>query len=477
MKYDLVVIGGGSAGYSAAMTAADKFNKKVCVIEKGPFGGLCILKGCMPSKTLLWSARISELIKKSGEFGINVSGKVNYDLPKIINRKNKIIKGFADYRYEAVKKNKNIDLVEGTAEFISKDKVRVNNKIIEGNNFLISTGSKVFVPNVPGINDIKYITSDDALELKKMPKSIAVLGGGPVTLEMAYYFFNMGVNVIIIQRSEHVMSENDPDLAEVVEDSFRKKGIRIYTGTTLEKFSKLGNKKKIEFLHGDRKMSVIVDEILAGFGRVPNLDNLGLEKTGMKLNEKGIPKLNEYMQTSLKNIYVAGDSNDILKVVNVAVEQGRVVAENIFGKKEKIDYSKFPAAIFTHPEVAWVGISEKEAVDKKLDVEIGKLSYEDLGKAACYGETEGFIKFIADKKSKKILGVTIAGHQASDIIHEGVALIYNKNTLNDLAKMHHIHPTFGEIYSYLVDEMLEPKKKVSKEIKDASKSKFVCIGC
>jgi len=452
MIYDLIVIGGGSAGFNAAGTATNKFNKKVCIIEKGPFGGLCILRGCMPSKTLIHSARIAELIRRAKEFGIGVDQNIKVDAKHIVERKNKIIKSFADYRLNAVKKNKNIDLVYGEAEFISKNKVKVNNKIIEGRNFLISTGSKIFVPNIPGLKDAGYITSDDALELKKLPNSLIVLGGGPVTLELAYYFFHLGVEVTIIQRSGHFMNDNDEDLAEIIEESFRKKGIKVYTETSLKNVSKTGNAKIVEFEFGKKSVNVKAEEILVGLGRTPDFDGLNLDKTGMKVDEKGNPVLNEYLQTSVKNIYVAGDASKILEVVNVAVEQGRVIANNVFGKKEKIDYHKFPMAVFTHPEVAWIGVTEKEAKDKKLNVEVVKLPYEDLGKAVCLGETEGFIKMIMDKKSKRILGVAIVGHLASDIIHEAVPLLYNKNTIYDLAKMQHIHPTFGEIYSYLVED-------------------------
>ncbi len=451
MIYDLVIIGGGSAGYSAARTAAS-FRKKVCIIEKGPFGGLCILRGCMPSKMLIYSARIAELIKNAKEFGIHVDQNIKVDAKHIVERKNKIIKGFADYRLNAVKKNKNIDLVMGKASFVSKNKVQVGGKIIEGKNFLISTGSKIFVPNIPGLRETGYITSDDALELKKFPKSLIVLGGGPVTLELAYYFFHLGVEVTIIQRNEHVMSDNDEDLVEVIEESFRKKGIKVYTGTSLKRFYKSNSMKIVEFNQDKKNLIVRAEEILVGLGRAPDFDGLNLEKTKMKLSERNAPVLDEYLRTSVKNIYVAGDASDIMEVVNVAVEQGKVAAENMFGKKEKIDYHKFPMAVFTHPEIAWIGVTEKEAKEKNMDVEIAKLPYEDLGKAVCYGETEGFIKFIMDKKSKRILGAAIVGHLASDIIHEAVPLLYNKNTIYDLAKMQHIHPTFGEIYSYLVED-------------------------
>ena len=452
MLYDLVVIGGGSAGYSAAGTAANKFNKKVCIIEKGPFGGLCILRGCMPSKTLLWSARIAELIKNAREFGIHVDQNIEVDAKHIVERKNKIIKGFADYRLDAIKKNRNIDLVTGKASFVSKNKVQVGGKIIEGKNFLISTGSKIFVPNISGLRETGYITSDDALELKKFPESLIVLGGGPVTLELAYYFFHLGVDVTIIQRNEDFMDHNDEDLAKVIEESFIKKGIKVYTGTSLKNISKIGNIKTVEFESGKKNVKVKAEEILIGLGRVPDFDALNLDKTGMRLDGRGNPVLNEYLQTSVKNIYVAGDASKILEVVNVAVEQGRVISENIFGKKEKIDYHKFPMAVFTHPEVAWIGVTEKEVKEKNMNVEIAKLPYEDLGKAVCLGETEGFIKMIIDKKNKRILGVAIVGHLASDIIHEAIPLLYNKNTIYDLAKMQHIHPTFGEIYSYLVED-------------------------
>ncbi|MBI2507644.1 dihydrolipoyl dehydrogenase [Candidatus Woesearchaeota archaeon] len=451
MIYDLVVIGGGSAGYSAAKLAAS-YKKNVCIIEKGPFGGLCILRGCMPSKTLLWSARIAELIRNAKEFGIHVDQNIKIDAKHIVERKNKIIKGFADYRLDSVKKNKHIDLIYGKASFIFKNKVQAGGKVIEGENFLISTGSKISIPNIPGLKEAGYLTSDEALELKKFPKSLIVLGGGPVTLELAYYFFNLGVEVIIIQRSDHVMSDNDEDLAEVIEESFRKEGIKVYTGTFLKKVSKVGNIKAVEFEHGKKNVNVKAEEILVGLGRIPDFDGLNLQRTGMKLDGKGIPILNEYLQTSVKNIYVAGDASKILEVVNVAVEQGRVAAENMFGKKEKLDYHKFPAAVFTHPEVAWIGVTEKEVKEKNMNAETAKLPYEDLGKAMCLGETEGFIKMIMDKKSKRILGVAIVGHLASDIIHEAVPLLYNKNTIYDLAKMQHIHPTFGEIYSYLVED-------------------------
>src|SRR3989338_4812244 len=453
MEYDLVVIGGGSAGYSAAVTAAE-MNKKVCVIEKGPFGGLCILKGCMPSKTLIHSARIAELIKKSDTYGISVNKNFKLNLPYIINRKNRIIKEFADYRKESISKNKNITLIDGEGSFISKNELKIKNQIITGKNFLISTGSVEFIPEIPGLKETGYLTSDDILELKKFPKSIAILGGGPVGIEFAYYFSQLGVKVTIMQRSEQILSNNDHDCAKELEKSLKKKGVTIYTNIKLKKFSKSGNKKKIFFDVGTIKKSIIVDEILAAFGRKPDIETLTLEKAGIT-PEKGRIQSNLYLQTSVKNIYIAGDASSNLPVVNVAVEEGKIAAYNMFSSKKKsVNYRMFPMAVFSHPEFAWIGISEKEANEKKIEIKIGKYLFNELGKAICLDETDGFIKFIVNKKNSQIIGVSIIGNEASDLIHEAIPLLYFKATLNDLAKMPHLHPTFGEIYSYLVDEMV-----------------------
>ena len=451
--YDLIVLGGGSAGYSATMTAL-KFKKKVCIVEKGPFGGLCILKGCMPSKTLIYSARIAEIIKNANLFGINIKEKISIDPTHIIERKNKIIKGFADYRKEIVEKKEGIDLIYGKAEFVSKNEIKVNNKIIKGKNILISTGSKEFIPEIQGLKETGYITSDEALELKKFPKSIVILGAGPVGIELGYYFNGLGVKTTIIQRGEQILSNNDYDCAKELESALKDKGIMFYTNTSIKSFSKSGKRKKIVFDHNRQEKEIIADEILVAFGRKPNLEGLNVEKAGIK-SEKGMIKSNVYLQTNTKNVYIAGDSSANLAVVNVAVEEGRVAATNMFSKKkEKIDYNVFPMAVFSHPEFAWIGLSEKEAKKKNINIKIGKFDFKDLGKAECLDETEGFIKFVVDKKNNRILGVSIVGYEASDLIHEAVPLLYYKATLNDLKKMQHLHPTFGEIYSYLVDEMV-----------------------
>jgi len=460
--YDLVVIGGGSAGFSAASNA-EKIGKKVCLIEKGPFGGLCILKGCMPSKTLLYSARLKELIQNAHKFGIYIDGRVKIDMQHMISRKNKIIKGFADYREEALK-NKKIDFVTGEAEFVDKKTVKANGKLITGKNFLISTGSRIFIPNVSGLKETGYITSDEALELKTIPETIAIIGGGAIGVEFAYYFHHMGSKVTLIQRGSQLLNGVDKDIAKELELIFKKKGIKVYTGTELKKFDR-GEKKIVVFEYGRGEFEIKVDEILIATGRKPNIDSLNLDRVKVRV-DKGNILSNDYLQSSNKNVYAAGDVSGKMLVVNVAVEEGRIAVHNMFGKrKEKLDYNLVPSAVFSHPEIAWVGLNEEQARKKyKNNIEIGKFPYADLGKAECLGETEGFIKFIVEKKSKRILGVSIIGHEASDIIHEAVVLLHYKATLKDLKKMMHIHPTFGEIYSYLADEMEPfsfPKEKPS----------------
>lgn len=449
--YDLIVLGSGSAGYSAAITASN-LNKKVLIIEKGPFGGLCILKGCMPSKDLIYSARLVELINKSSKLGIH-SKITKIDTNFIIERKNKLIQSFADYRKESLKKHKNITLITGKAEFVSDKEIQVNNQVFKGKFFLISTGSSIFIPPIQGLKESGYITSDEALELKKLPKSLLVMGAGPVSIELCYYFHNLGVKIIILERHEHILEHLHKEDAKELQDYFIKKGMEIYTNTNIEQVTRKGNKKQVQFMFNKTKKTIEVDEILVATGRKPNLEGLNLEKAGIKLENNRL-SLNKYLQTNKSNIYAAGDVSSNLPVVNVAVSEGELSSLNMFTKNKKsLNYKLFPMAVFCHPEIAWIGITRKEAEEKKLNVKIGKLKYEDLGKAELLDETFGNIQFIVDKKTNIILGVQIIGHEASDLIHEAIPLLYFKAKLEDLKKMPHLHPTFGEIYSYLVDEM------------------------
>lgn len=436
--FDLVILGGGSAGHAAANEAI-KLKKKVCIIDKPPFGGLCILHGCMPSKTLIHTAKVAELINSSKEIGITVS-KPKFNIKKIVERKNKIIKSFANYKLNSLKK---ITLIKGTAKFISKNEVKVNNKIIKGKKFLVATGSKPINPKFEDLKKINYLTYPSALAIKSYPKSMAFLGAGPVSLELAYYFHNLGVKCTILQRSSNILSKFDNDISKTLEKTLKKKGIKIYTNTNLKKFYKKNNKKVILF--NNKKLEV--DEIFVGFGVTPNLD-LDLEKADIKL-KNNLPLLNKYLQSTNKNIFFAGDSTNIWKIVTVATEQGKVAVNNMFQKKKPINYLKFPMAVFTHPEIAFIGLTEKEAKRRNIKIKVKKVFYKDLGRAITENETQGFIKFILNKD--KILGVSIIGHLASDIIVEAIPLLFFKATLKDLEQMQYIHPTFGEIFSYIFD--------------------------
>ena len=234
---------------------------------------------------------------------------------------------------------------------------------------------------------------------------------------------------------------------------FAGKGIKVYTKAGVREISKAGGKKKIVFEQGESEIHVEVDEILVAVGRKPNIDGLELSRAGVKVMNNRI-NVDDYLGTNVKNIYAAGDAAGRLMVVNAAVEGGRIGVGNMFGKKkEKLEYDRVPFAVFCNPEIAWIGIGEDEAKKRKLNIEVRKIGFAELGKAECYDETDGFIKFVIEKKSRRILGVGIIGHNAADLIHEGVPLLYYKARIDDLKKMMHVHPSFAEIYSYLADEI------------------------
>ncbi|NOY84892.1 MAG: dihydrolipoyl dehydrogenase [Nitrospirae bacterium] len=451
--FDVMVIGAGSAGRYGARAAAEH-GAKVGLIETGPFGGLCILKGCMPTKAYLRSAELVGLIQRGPTLGVYTEGKIRIDFAHIKKRKDGLIAEMAHYAKMGIDGEKNITLLTGSARFLSPEKIQVGTRIYTCKKYLIATGSKETIPPLPGLAETGFITSDDALSMEELPASLILLGGGVEALEFGQFFHRMGVNTTIIQRSAHLLSAEDCDVGECLGEIFRKDGIALYTGTAIKQIKMKNGLKSVSFEHEGKNILVSASEILVVTGRAGNVAELGLDAAGVTTNKAGIP-VNEYLQTSNKNIYAAGDVTGINLVVNVATHQGRVAGSNVMqGPHEKSNYRVIPVAVFTDPQFAKVGLSEKEAKAQGIAVQVGKYPFDDLGKAIVTDQTEGFIKILADVKSGEILGVQIVGAEASNLIHQAAIAMHYHATLQDYASIAHIHPTLAEIMLYLVDDML-----------------------
>jgi pyruvate/2-oxoglutarate dehydrogenase complex dihydrolipoamide dehydrogenase (E3) component len=477
---DVAVLGGGSAGYAAARTAAGA-GLKTAVIEGGEeIGGLCILRGCMPTKALLYTAEVMHQARHAGPWGIRAEN-VSFDFAKVMARKDALIKDFADYRRQQLAGGK-FKFIRANARFVDLHTVKLNllrnspakrdesapsssNKnqsrltpaaTLKAKNFIIATGSSVAPPPLPQLHETGYITSDDALTLTRLPKSLIVLGGGLIACEFAQFFARFGVKVTLIQRSEHILKEFDPDAAVEIENVFRREGIRVFTGTKLLDAKRKGKLKTVSFEQNGKEFSVSAREILFALGRAPNTTSLDLDKAGVKM-ENGRIVANDLMQTSAPHIFAAGDCTGPHEIVHLAVQQGEIAAYNIANPNapRRMDYRLLIAVMFTEPQVAFVGLTEKEATARGISFLAASYPFNDHGKSLIMEAKDGFVKLLADPKSGEILGGACVGPVGGELIHEIAAAMAKRMTVHELAAMPHYHPTLAEIWTYPAEELAD----------------------
>jgi dihydrolipoamide dehydrogenase len=450
--FDVAILGGGSGGYAAARTTASAGLKTV-VIEGGEeVGGLCILRGCMPTKALLYISEVLHLAKNSAPFGIRAQ-KVSFNFAKVMARKKALIRDFADFRVQQLNSGK-FKFIRANAKFLDAHTIKLDNgKKLKAKNFVIATGSVVAPPPLSQLAEIGYITSDDALALKKLPKSLIVLGGGAVACEFAQFFARFGVKVTLIQRGEHILKEFDTDAAIEIEKVFRREGIKVFTGTKLLDAKRKGKLKTVLFEHDGKTLSVSAEEILFALGRIPNTASLDLENAGVKTDRGGIVA-NEFMQTSASHIFAAGDCTGPHEIVHLAIQQGEIAAHNIAKTNSRqMDYRLLISIVFTEPQVAFVGLTEKEANARGISYLTASYPFNDHGKSLIMEAKDGFVKLLADPNSGEILGGACVGPVGGELLHEIVTAMARRMTVHELAATPHYHPTLAEIWTYPAEEL------------------------
>jgi pyruvate/2-oxoglutarate dehydrogenase complex dihydrolipoamide dehydrogenase (E3) component len=467
--YDVVIVGGGSAGYAAGRTAA-ALGARTAVVEGGKeVAGLCILRGCMPSKAFLESAHRWHEIRRASEFGLHVQ-PLDVDMPAVQARKKRLIADFASYREGELHKGK-FAFVRGRATFQDAHTLSVKaadgtTTRITGATFILSTGSVIRCVDVPGLKEAGYITSDEALQAEQVPASLAVLGGGVVAVELGQFFARMGAQTTLIQRSDRLVRNYDPDVSAELERAFLAEGIDVRTGTKLVKVERTGRLKTITYEQRGQTRTLEVEEILCALGRDPALDGIGLEKAGVQREAGGCLILDDTMATSAPHIFAAGDATGRHEVVHIAIQQGEWAARNavrlVRGSAEpmeKADYRLKALVTFTDPEIAVVGLTEIEAKAQGIDYLTAQYPFADHGKAQIAGELFGFVKLIAEKTRGEIIGAEIIGPHAADLIHEQIAVMRYHGTVAELAAMPHYHPTLAEIITYPAEEIAEKLKQ------------------
>ncbi|MDH2909677.1 MAG: FAD-dependent oxidoreductase [Candidatus Eremiobacteraeota bacterium] len=450
--YDLVVIGAGSGGYAAARTARD-LGASVGIVDRGPLGGLCILRGCMPSKALLASSDRVQAIRTAVALGIT-TGEPRVDMPYIAARKRALVGEFAADRIDGIER---FPLHRGQAHFLSERELAVGDEILEADSFVIATGSNVAPHPLPGLVETGFLDSDALLDLERIPESAIVLGGGYVGCELGQFLSRMGAHTQIVIRGEHLLSGADTDIGETLTEAFRNEGIAVHVRSRMQSVRKERGRKIVRLERDGIGLDVDAEEIFYCLGRVPNIAGLGLDRAGVSAHSVTGIEIDASMRTTNPRIFAVGDVTGEFLLVHIAIYQGEIAARNaLSGGDERADYRlQRSHTIFTEPQIAVAGASEKELQRAGRPYVSGSYAFAEHGKAMCLGKTDGFVKMLADPSDGRILGAACIGPEASELIHEIIVAMHFNATAEQFAKIPHLHPTLAEIWTYPAEECAE----------------------
>ncbi|MFV2040993.1 MAG: mercury(II) reductase, partial [Candidatus Hydrothermarchaeales archaeon] len=375
-------------------------------------------------------------------------GGVKLDYKKVVEKKDKLIEKFRREKYaEVLERLENVTYVEGKGSFISKNVVEVDGEKINGKKFLVAVGARSNIIPVSGLDEMDYLTNEEALSLKELPESLCVVGGRTLGLEFAQMFAHFGTNVTILQRSERILPDAEPEISQLLKQYLEEEGITVHTGMTFKGVKKAGKKKSVNFTVGGEAMELEVDHILFATGRRPNTDGLGLEKAGVEQDKKGFIKVNSGMLTSASHIWAGGDVVGEPMLETVAAKEGATAVMNAFkGAGKKINYTEIPKAVFTYPEVASVGLTDEVANGAGIKCACGIIPFDLVPKAHILGDTRGLIKVVTENKTKRIVGVHILAPHAADLIHEATLAVKFKMTIDDIIDTVHVFPTLSEAF-------------------------------
>ncbi|MDP3304788.1 MAG: mercury(II) reductase [Erysipelotrichaceae bacterium] len=429
--FDLLIIGSGSAAFSAAIKAAE-LGAKVGMIERNIVGGTCVNFGCVPSKTLLRAGEINSLGKTNAFSGIKLSAQA-VDLDSLMQQKNELVNNLRNQKYVNLIDEYGIQLIIGAAKFISENQIKVADQLYTSKRFLIATGASPLIPKIKGLESVEYLTSTTLLNIDKVPKRLLVIGSGYIGVELGLLYHNLGSEVILMQRSEEFLKEYDFEVSESLEESLIKQGIKIIKGVSYERVEQHNSIKSVHYTLNDESFTVEGEQLLVATGRNPNTSSLDLEKANVKTGVKNEIIINELAQTSNPDIYAAGDVTLNPQFVYVAAYMGRLAAENAIGEKKlSLDLTVVPSVIFSHPSLATVGLTEKQAKENDYNVITSVLKLGSVPRALVNHDTDGVIKLVADANTRKILGVHIVSENAGEVIYAATLVVKFGLTIENL---------------------------------------------
>ncbi|KEP25445.1 dihydrolipoyl dehydrogenase [Bacillus zhangzhouensis] len=441
----LVIIGGGPAGYVAAITAA-RFGREVVLIDQGQLGGTCLNEGCIPTKSLLQSADMYERVKSAAHFGIELPGEkpiIQWDV--VQKRKESVVKQLTDGVRYLMNKNK-IKVINGKASFLAAHEMLIESEgaceIIQATQIIIASGAAPAALPFAPFDGKWVIDSKDAMSLPSIPDSLCIIGGGVIGCEFASIFSRMGTKVVMIEQSVRILPEEDDDIAQCLHDQLEEAGVDILTSAAVNQLDSTSKKVVIERKHGER-CEIQSDLCLVAIGRKPRLDELNLDQIGIEYDWNGI-NVNEHMQTNLSHIYACGDVTGGVQLAHVAFHEGTIAASHASGEHVKVNEQVIPRCIYTSPEIASVGLNEEKARNQYKDIRIGKFSFSANGKALILNQPVGQVKIIVEPQYQEIVGVSIIGPNATELIGQAAVMMHSELTVDTLEQYIAAHPTLSE---------------------------------
>jgi len=457
--YNMISIGGGAAGLVTSYIGA-AVNAKVALIEKHKMGGDCLNTGCVPSKAIIKSAKVVHYAKKSEQYGIDKID-IKFDFAKVMDRVQNVIKKVEPHDSIERYTDLGVDCITGSAKIISPWEVEVNGKVLTTKNITIATGAGPFVPPIPGIQDADILVSDNLWDIRTLPERFIVLGGGPIGLEMAQSFSRLGSKVTVVEMASRIMIKEDADVSEFIDKKLTEEGVNVLTSHRAKEFKNIDDKKILICEVDGKDIELEYDKVLVAVGRRPNTKGFGLEELGVELRKNGTIETNEFLQTKFPNIFASGDVTGPFQLTHTAAHQAWYCAVNgLFGKfkKFRVDYSVIPWATYTDPEVATVGKNEEACKLEGIAYEVTKYGIDDLDRAIADSEDHGFVKVLTKPGTDKIIGATIVGNHASDLLLEFISAMKHGFGLNKILGTIHTYPTMGEANKYLAGEWKKERK-------------------
>ncbi len=446
MKYQLAIIGGGPAGYTAA-EAAGKAGLSVVLFEKNSLGGVCLNEGCIPTKTLLYSAKVYDYAKHASKYAVNVP-EASVDLPKIVARKQKVVRKLV-LGIKAKLTAHQVTIVTGEATIVNKNQVKCGEELYECDNLLLCTGSETFVPPIPGVEEVDYWTHRNALDNKELPASLTIVGGGVIGMEFASFFCSLGVKVTVIEMMDEILGGVDKELSALLRAEYTKKGIKFLLSTKVTALAKDENGITVSYENAEGPGCVVAEKLLLSVGRRPVVKGFGLENLGLELTERKCIKVDEHLQSSVPGVYVCGDLNGVSLLAHTAVREAEVAVHHILGKEDAMSYRAIPGIVYTNPEIASVGASEETLQKEGIDYQTIKLPMAYSGRFVAENEGVNGVCKVLVAEDGEVLGASMLGNPASELIILAGIAIEDHKKIEDWKRYVFPHPTVGEIFREL----------------------------